>query len=85
MQGMSKTFPVKNRPPFVCRLVSFTLTRNVGEAIMIGDKLIVKILGASGSQARIGVDAPQDVEIHREEIYQQIQDERSEVDLVPYA
>lgn len=48
------------------------LTRRVGETMMIGDDITVTILGVKGKQVRIGVDAPRDVPIHREEIYRQI-------------
>lgn len=52
------------------------LTRNTGETLMIGDDVAVKIIGTSGNQVRIGIDAPRELEVHREEIYQQIQAER---------
>ncbi len=51
------------------------LTRNEQEAIMIGDHIQVRILSIKGKQVRIGIDAPKDVAIHREEIYARIQDE----------
>jgi carbon storage regulator len=53
------------------------LTRRVGESLMIGDKVNVTVLGVKGNQVRIGVNAPKDVAVHREEIYQRIQEERS--------
>lgn len=53
------------------------LTRRTGEKLMIGDDISVTILGVKGNQVRIGVHAPGDVSIHREEIYQRIQDEES--------
>jgi carbon storage regulator len=45
------------------------LTRRVGEALVIGDDVVVNVLGVKGNQVRIGVEAPKDISVHREEIY----------------
>lgn len=54
------------------------LTRRVGETLMIGDEVTVTVLGVKGNQVRIGVNAPKDVSVHREEIYERIKREQDE-------
>lgn len=51
------------------------LTRRVGETVMIGDNVTVTVLGVKGNQVRLGVNAPRDVSVHREEIYERIKRE----------
>jgi carbon storage regulator len=53
------------------------LTRRVGETLMIGDEVTVTVLGVKGNQVRIGVNAPRDVTVHREEIYERIKAEQA--------
>ena len=54
------------------------LTRRVGETLMIGDEVTVTVLGVKGNQVRIGVNAPKDIAVHREEIYERIKREQDD-------
>ncbi|MEM8816929.1 MAG: carbon storage regulator CsrA [Pseudomonadota bacterium] len=53
------------------------LTRRAGETVMIGSDITITVLGVKGNQVRIGINAPKDVAVHREEIFERIQSEKA--------
>ena len=58
--------------------IMLILTRRVGEALMVGDDTKIVVIGVKGSQIRLGINAPKDVKVHREEIYEKINVDTSE-------
>ena len=58
------------------------LTRKKEESIMIGDEIKVMVLESSGGQVKLGIDAPQDIDIYREEIYQEIKEENKKASTI---
>ncbi|EGV06571.1 carbon storage regulator [Haemophilus pittmaniae HK 85] len=56
------------------------LTRKVGESVLIGDDISITVLSVRGNQVKLGVQAPKEVSVHREEIYQRIQQTKEELE-----
>jgi carbon storage regulator len=61
------------------------LTRRAGETVMIGSDITITVLGVKGNQVRIGINAPKDIAVHREEIYDRIQSEKNAAEAQPDA
>ena len=61
------------------------LTRRAGETVMIGEDIAITVLGVKGNQVRIGINAPKDVAVHREEIFDRIQNEKAADEASPKA
>lgn len=59
------------------------LTRRISESVIIGDNVKITVLGVKGSQVRLGIDAPKDVSVHREEIYERIKQEKGHTHAAP--
>ena len=76
---MAREFPKEIRMIMLMQrgLVMLILTRRVGETLMVGDEVKVTVLGVKGNQVRIGVNAPKEVAVHREEVYDRIKNEES--------
>ncbi|MDY6956091.1 MAG: carbon storage regulator CsrA [Pseudomonadota bacterium] len=56
------------------------LTRRVGETVMVGDEITITVLGVKGNQVRLGINAPKNVAVHREEIYRRIKQEHDDME-----
>ena len=68
--------PLKKNNKDGGKVAMLILTRRVGESVVIGDDVDVTVLGMRGNQVRLGVTAPREIAVHREEIYQRIHDDK---------
>lgn len=77
------TSPVQSMVIWKEKVEMLILTRRIGETLNIGDDVQVTVLGIKGNQVRIGINAPKEIPVHREEIYERIKQEQRTQDPVP--
>ena len=70
---------INNSPQDIKERNLLILTRRVNESLMVGDQVTVTVLAVKGNRVRIGIEAPQDVAVHREEICDRVQAEKADV------
>jgi carbon storage regulator len=70
--------PTDNPHPAFKERILLILTRRVNESLIVGEQVTVTVLAVKGNQVRIGINAPKDVAVHREEIYDRVQKEKAE-------
>ena len=63
---------------FILEVAMLILTRKTGESLLVGDDVEITVLSVRGSQVKLGVNAPKDIAVHRQEIYQKIKDTESQ-------